>query len=110
MTFPLYENWPTSFEPPTRRLVDPPQPVLINVAQTIAQSAASSFRDDTPLKVRAEGLSMDLKVQGYLHAWAKTSRGQWICCLSYRIPTGNDKGFLQVDRQWCPADAATPLR
>lgn len=27
----LYENWPTAFEPPTRRIVDPPMPVLVDV-------------------------------------------------------------------------------
>lgn len=105
----LYENWPTTFEPSVRRIVDPPVPVLVNVSLTVAGAAGGSFRDGTPLKVRAEGLAMDIKVQGTLHAWAKTARGQWICSLSYRIPTGNDMGFLQVDRQWCPAEAAQPL-
>lgn len=105
----LYENWPTTFEPPTRRLVDPPLPVLVSVSMTIA-GAGGTFGDGTALKVRAEGLAMDVKVQGTLHAWAKTTRGQWICCLSYRIPTGNGKGFLQIERQWCPAEAAVPLQ
>ncbi len=105
----LYENWPVTFEPPTRRIVEPPKPVLVNVALTIAGFGAAAFRDDTPLKVRAEGLVMDVKVQGLLHAWAKNTRAQWMCCLSFRIPMGNDKGFLQVDRQWCPAEAAVPL-
>ena len=106
----LYENWPTTFEPPTRRIVDPPMPVLVSVALTVAGAAGGSFRDGTKLKVRAEGLAMDIKVQGTLHAWVKTTRGQWLCSLSYRVPTGNGAGFLQVDQQWCPAEAAQPLR
>lgn len=24
------------------------------------------------------------------------ARGQWLCSLSYRVPTGTDRGFLQV--------------
>lgn len=83
----LYENWPTAFEPPTRRIVDPPMPVLVDVSLTVAGAAGGSFRDGTPLKVRAEGLAMDIKVQGTLHAWAKTSRGQWICCSDGTILT-----------------------
>lgn len=67
----LYENWPTTFEPSVRRIVDPPIPVLVNVSLTVAGAAGSSFRDGTPLKVHAEGLAMDIKVQGTLHAWAK---------------------------------------
>ncbi|OZD06500.1 hypothetical protein CH275_09785 [Rhodococcus sp. 06-235-1A] len=110
MTPALYENWPVTFEPPTRRIVDPPQRVLVSVALTVAGSSGGSFRDGVPLKVRSEGLSMDVKAPGLLHAWAKTSRGQWICCLSFQIPIGNGKGFLQLDHQWCPADAAQPIR
>lgn len=52
---------------------------------------------------------MDSQSPGLLHAWAKTGRGQWICCLSFQIPIGNGKGFLQLSRQWCPAEAATPV-
>ncbi|MBY4213413.1 hypothetical protein HQO27_20610 [Rhodococcus fascians] len=106
----LYENWPVTFDPPTRRIVDPPQRVLVNVALTVAgSSGGGSFRDGTPLKVRSEGLSMDVKAPGLLHAWAKTSRGQWLCCLSFQMPIGNGKGFLRLEQQWCPAEAATPV-
>ncbi len=31
MTSDLYENWPVTFDPPTRRIVDPPRRVLVNV-------------------------------------------------------------------------------
>jgi hypothetical protein len=56
MTPDLYENWPVTFEPPTRRIVDPPQRVLVNVALTVAGSSGGSFRDGVPLKTRSEGL------------------------------------------------------
>ncbi|WP_206509757.1 hypothetical protein [Rhodococcus sp. KRD197] len=57
MTSDLYANWPVTFDPPTRRIVDPPQRVLVNIALTVAGlSGGNSFRDGTPLKVRSEGL------------------------------------------------------
>lgn len=80
MSAEMFENWPTTFEPPTRRVVDPAQPVLINVPAALGRSKGSSFRDHTPLKVRAEGLATDLKVAGTLHGWARTSTGDWLCC------------------------------
>lgn len=110
MTPDMYENWPVSFDPPTRRIVDPPRRVLVNAALTVAgSSGGGSFRDGTPLKIRSEGLAMDVKVPGLLSAWVKTSRGQWLCCLSFDIPIGNGKGFLRLEGQWCPAEAATPV-
>ncbi len=27
----LYENWPVTFDPPTRRIVDPPKSVNVNI-------------------------------------------------------------------------------
>jgi hypothetical protein len=36
VTADFFENWPVTFEPPARRIVDPPMPVLVNVAMTIA--------------------------------------------------------------------------
>jgi hypothetical protein len=52
---------------------------------------------------------MDVKSPGLLHAWAKTSRGQWLCQLTFDIPIGNGRGFLRLEGQWCPAEAATPV-
>ncbi len=52
----MFDAWPTHFEPPTRRIVDPPMPVLVNIAVAIGRSAGAKFRDTTPLKVGTEGL------------------------------------------------------
>lgn len=30
--------------------------------------------------------------------------------VSFSIPTGNGMGRLDLDYQWCPSDAVTPLR
>ena len=70
----------TTFEPPTRRIVDPPKSVNVNIALAIGRSGGGGFRDTTPLKVRAEGLAMDSIVEGTLYAWARTGTGDWLAC------------------------------
>ena len=52
----IFDAWPTTFVPPTRRIVDPPMSVNVNVALAIGRSGGGRFRDTTALKVRAEGL------------------------------------------------------
>ncbi|OZD70586.1 hypothetical protein CH263_06430 [Rhodococcus sp. 06-1059B-a] len=104
----MFAGWPVAFQPPTRRVVDPPVPVLVDVSRAFGHQF-SADASALPLKVRAEGLATDLKVQGVLHAWARTSKGEWLCCLSFRVPTGNGMGFLDVERQWSASDAAKPL-
>ncbi|MEW1881019.1 hypothetical protein AB0O58_15115 [Rhodococcus sp. NPDC080181] len=52
---------------------------------------------------------MDTIVEGTLFAWARTSVGDWLAAVSFSIPTGNKKGRLDLDRQWCPAAAITPI-
>ncbi|WP_230591850.1 hypothetical protein [Rhodococcoides fascians] len=66
----IFDAWPTTFEPPTRRIVDPPKSVHVNIALAIGRSGGGRFRDTTALKVRAEGLAMDTIVEGTLFAWA----------------------------------------
>ncbi|MGF0313689.1 hypothetical protein [Rhodococcus sp. IEGM1428] len=105
----IFDAWPTTFEPPTRRIVDPPRSVKVSVALAIGRSGGGRFRDTTALKVRAEGLAMDTIVEGNLFAWARTSVGDWLAQVSFSIPTGNKKGRLDLDRQWVPADAITPI-
>ncbi|OZF42515.1 hypothetical protein [Rhodococcus sp. 14-1411-2a] len=105
----IFDAWPTTFEPPTRRIVEPPKSVNVNIALAIGRSGGGGFRDTTPLKVRAEGLAMDSIVEGTLYAWARTGTGDWLARVSFSIPTGNKKGRLDLDRQWCPAAAITPI-
>ncbi|GAA4489079.1 hypothetical protein GCM10023094_50050 [Rhodococcus olei] len=102
----MFEQWRTEFGPPPHRVVDPPTPVIVHIATAISQSAERSA-NAIPLRVRAEGLALDLQVPGRLHAWARTTGGGWICRVTFTIPTGNGRGCLDVD-QWCPAAAVRP--
>lgn len=83
----IFDSWPTTFEPPTRRIVDPPKSVNVNIALAIGRSGGGRFRDTTPLKVRAEGLAMDSIVEGTLYAWARTGTGDWLACSDGTILT-----------------------
>lgn len=105
----LFARWPVTFDPPTRRIVDPPQPVIVSVSAALSGSSSTSFRDGIPLKVRAEGLSVDIKVQGTLSAWARLSTGPWIACVTFTVPTGNGMGHLNLQHQWVPSNAITPM-
>ena len=87
----------------------PPQPVIVSINAALSVTSSTSLRDGIPLRVRAEGLAMDMKVQGALHGWARTNVGSWLAYVSFTIPTGNGMGQLDV-RQWCPSDAITPLQ
>ena len=105
----MFPRWPVTFDPPARRIVDPPQPVIVSINAALSVTSSTSLRDGIPLRVRAEGLAMDMKVQGALHGWARTNVGSWLAYVSFTIPTGNGMGQLDV-RQWCPSDAITPLQ
>ncbi|OZF42090.1 hypothetical protein [Rhodococcus sp. 14-2470-1a] len=106
----LFARWPVTFDPPTRRIVDPPQPVIVSVSHALPGSPRTSLRDGTPLRVRAEGLSVDIKVQGTLSAWARLANGAWLARVDFSVPTGNGKGHLDLHGQWVPSDAITPMR
>ncbi|OZF06001.1 hypothetical protein CH300_12320 [Rhodococcus sp. 15-1154-1] len=105
----LFERWPVTFDPPTRRIVDPPRPVIVSVSAALPGSSSTSFRDGVPLKVRAEALTVDIKVQGTLLAWARLANGAWLACVNFTVPTGNGKGHLGLRSQWVPSAAITPM-
>ncbi len=79
-----------------------------NVAAAIGPSGGQPA-NTIPLRVRAEGLVCDVQVPGYVSAWARTSTGAWLARAQFSIPTGNGRGYLEVD-QWCPAAAVRPCQ
>lgn len=93
----------------TRRRVDPPRPVLIDVNMLFG-SRDDAFRLDTvPLSVKTSGLNVFTdSTSGLLHAWAQTTRRAWLAQVSFEVLTGDGKAVLSVC-QWCPARAVTPL-
>lgn len=103
----MFEDWPIAFTPPTRRVVEPPMPVTIDLACLIDDGAGAPFRaDSVPMRVKSEGLDLHGRVPGQIHAWARTTRGTWIGLVSCEVRTGNGNGRLGI-RQWCSAKAIT---
>ncbi|MCX5046269.1 hypothetical protein OG921_24155 [Aldersonia sp. NBC_00410] len=101
----VFQSWPISFEPAVRREVSPPVAVIVDLSIGIARGQVS-FANEVPLRVRAEGLQLDIKTPGRLCAWARTSRGDWLGRCQVRVPAGHG-GYLELD-QWFPAAAITP--
>lgn len=102
----MFENWPVQYSPPVRMDVSPPMPVVLDLAAALARSPMS-FGGSPPLRVLAEGLDMDSKVEGTLHAWARTSRGDWLGFCQFTVLSGNGRGRLSM-QQWCPSSSITP--
>jgi hypothetical protein len=94
------------YSPPVRMDVSPAMPVMLDLASALARSPVS-FSDSPPLRVLAEGLDMDSKVEGTLHAWARTRRGDWLGLCRFTVFSGNGQGHLAM-QQWCPATSITP--
>lgn len=104
----MFEDWPDRFTPPLRREVNPPQPVLVDLAKAIPISHRGPFgRNRLPMRVTAGGLILTGQTPGRLHAWARTSDGPWLGLVEFVLVTGNQFGRLPVT-QWCQQEALTP--
>ncbi|MFB7722321.1 hypothetical protein [Nocardia sp. NPDC056100] len=103
----MFEQWPADFEPPLRRVVDPPTPVTVDLAAAIPTHPANLSANKLPLKVRAGGLDVTGNAPGMLHAWVRTRDGAWIALVSFVIETANRRGKLEI-RQWCSQRAISP--
>ena len=99
----MFEEWLCLGDPPTRRVVDPPIAVVVNVS-TVMDNPDDKFRsDNVSMRVKMEGISTNCEVtRGLLHAWVQSTRGGWWGLMSFELATGNGKGRLAM-RQWCPA-------
>jgi hypothetical protein len=105
----MFADWPVTMHPPPRRVVDPPQQVLVDLSRILANPDDAFRRDEVAMRVKAEGLDFRVQVPGHLHAWARSTLGGWLALVTCDVPTGNKEGKLRI-RQWCPARAVTPLR
>lgn len=102
-----FEDWPVTMQPPTRKVVDPPKPVLVDLSRIIVNPDDKFRRDEVALRIKCEGLDFRGQVPGQLLAWAQSTCGGWLALVMCEVPTGNGAGKLTI-RQWCPARAVTP--
>ena len=103
----MFEDWPVTMRPPTRRVVDPPKPVFVDLSRLIVNPDDTFRRDEVALRIKHEGLDLRGRVPGHLHAWAQSTHGGWLALVTCDVPTGNGSGRLAM-RQWCAARAVTP--
>lgn len=103
----MFEEWPVEMTPPTRRVVEPPIPVLVDLTRILKNPDDRFGRNEVSMRVKAEGLDFCLQVSGYLRAWAQSTQGGWLALVTCDVPTGNGKGKLPIT-QWCPANSVTP--
>lgn len=103
----MFEDWPVTMQPSPRQLVNPPQPVTVDLSRLIGNPDDRFRRDSVPMHIKMEGLDFLGQVPGRLHAWARSTRGGWLALVSCDVPTGNRAGKLTI-YQWCPARAVTP--
>lgn len=102
----MFEEWPSSFERRLRHELDPPVPVVVDLAVAIP-TPGGRFRDSLPLAVTQGGLQVSDRVPGMLLAWARTTTGAWIGLVEAVIVTGSRQGRVPI-RQWCSAAALEP--
>ncbi|WP_280255473.1 hypothetical protein [Nocardia wallacei] len=104
----MFEDWIDPFDPPLRRVVDPPAPVLVDLATAIPTGNDRPFgRNRIAMRIKAGGLVVTGQTPGQLHAWARAADGTWLGLVEFVLTTGNQRGTLPV-RQWCPAKALRP--
>ncbi|MCX4095882.1 hypothetical protein [Nocardia sp. alder85J] len=104
----MFDCWADIFSPSMRRVVEPPEPVLVELSLAIPHSPGGRFgRDTLPMRVKAGGLDLTRTVPGRLLAWARCSDGSWLGLVEFVIATGNDRGRVAAT-QWCAARALTP--
>ena len=102
----MFEDWPSTFSPSLRRVVDPPQPVIVDLSVAIPTQRRTFGQDKLPLRVKAGGLNLIDPVPGWLYAWARANNGEWIGLVAFELVPSNRSGAVKAT-QWCPADALT---
>ena len=102
-----FEDWPVTLWPPTRKVVDPPAAVLVDLSRLIGNPDDTFRRDEVCMRIKSEGLDFRGRVPGQLLAWAQSTYGGWLALVTCEVPTGNGVGKLTM-RQWCPARAVRP--
>ncbi len=99
--------WVESFpRTPSYRVVCPPRPVIIELAQAVARDNPS-LRTVLPLRVTAGGVQLTGDCPGWLHAWLRVNTRVWLAQCTFTAHSGNRRATLTL-RQWVPASAVRP--
>lgn len=67
----MFEDWPVAMRPPTRRVVDPPKAVLVDLSRLIVNPDDTFRRNEVTLRIKNEGLDFRGQVRDDLRSrWA----------------------------------------
>lgn len=89
----------------TRREVDPPLPVWVELARVFPASRVTSA--DVPLRVRASGIDTTLTVAGEITSWHQTLTGDWWAQTRFEVANRAERARMLVS-QLVPAAAVRP--
>ncbi|SLE90189.1 Uncharacterised protein [Mycobacteroides abscessus subsp. abscessus] len=104
----MFEGWICELGPPTRKIVEPALPVLVDLSVALNNPDDAFRRDVVPMRIKLEGISTNSAgTLGILHAWIQTTAGGWWGLVTFDLSTGNGRGRLTM-RQWCPARSLKP--
>ncbi|MCX4097709.1 hypothetical protein [Nocardia sp. alder85J] len=104
----MFEEWPDSFDPPLRRVIDPPLPVAVHLPTALPTPAPKGFgQNKIAMRIKAGGIDLMGTTPGLLRAWVRASEGTWFGLVEVVLRTGNGRGRLRVT-QLCPAAAIRP--
>ncbi|MGN2639791.1 hypothetical protein ACWEKT_00100 [Nocardia takedensis] len=105
----MFEYWNDDFSSSLRRVIDPPEPVLVDLGLALPVPGHAPHTAAPTMRVKAGGLHVTGRVPGLLYAWARTTDGNWLGLVGFAIATGNRRGRVEV-RQWCVAQALSRAR
>jgi hypothetical protein len=104
----VFEYWDDDFTAASRRVIDPPTPVFVELATAIPTLGAFR-RDRVSLRIKAGALDLTGKVPGLLLAWAQCTDSSWVALVEFAVPTANGRGRIPT-RPWTPAHALSQRR
>ncbi|MGU3438279.1 hypothetical protein ACNHUS_35370 [Actinomycetes bacterium M1A6_2h] len=103
----MFDDWNAHMEPLPYRIVDPPQPVKVDLGAAFSRTPRSRS-DGLPMRVRAEGAVLTGVIDGELRAWIRANTGDWLGLVCCTTTSGNKHGTIDL-QQWVPSGAITPV-
>ena len=104
----MFEGWVCELGRPTRMVVEPAIPVLVDLSIALKNPDDAFRRDAVEMRIKLAGISTNSEgTLGVLHAWIQTTAGGWWGLVTFELTTGNRRGRLTM-RQWCPARSLKP--
>jgi hypothetical protein len=103
--FDPFVSWPDDFERPNRFVVNPPRPVVVDLAGILPPNTAPTR--GLPMRVVQAGLQLAGDQPAELLGWARVTDGRWVALVRMEVPVAARRGVLPM-LQWVPSSAVRP--